>query len=44
MSSTFSGWTFDAIQNPMTQQLLEEKDELGHMSPVHNMLCEKLLH
>ena len=27
-----------------TQQLLEEKDELGHTSPIHNMLCEKLLH
>ena len=24
-----------------TQQLLEEKDELGHMSPVHNMLVKK---
>ena len=36
------------LQNPMvtksygvqTQQLLEEKDELGHMSPVHNMLVK----
>ena len=23
-----------------TQQLLEEKDELGHMSPIHNMLVK----
>ena len=25
-----------------TQQFLEEKDELGHMSPVHNMLVRNL--
>ena len=25
-----------------TQQLLEEDDELGHMSPIHNMLMKNV--
>ena len=33
----FLGYKTYGVQ---TQQLLEEKNELGHMSPVHNMLVK----